>query len=333
MSLYRTSLLLVLSLLLLPAHAEAQGADQCSTAVTQAGRNELLQVSDVDVRSYYYQKICQTDATSIGLNYSNVVKELLSQASSLLGVTYSSKSEYCREEEKYFSAHTYNYLRTSLVVEKALDNWLECIRITSKGIKVVPTIETPRVVLGVERAGRTAGVISGVSTTPGIACEAMLYKRTGTAVKQERVDLSKSGVVLPEVEAVSIICDRSGTASTEETGGTVYPAGMITLITSEGPFNFRFDEEQKGPEKWARSIGERIDTLKASTVKDIAEVGRQLAALGVVQLDNCKWEPFATPAHDELLQCSDPNWVARGIGPGSKGGEWRLQCCSLSLVK
>ena len=268
----------------LPQSISGQTPDQCAAALSQTGRNHLLQINDVDIRAYYYKKICETDLTSFGMNGSSVIKELLAQASSLLALSYSNQKQYCDEEKKYVSNHSFSYVRTSIVVEKALDNWLECVRLASKGIRLTPKVFPQQIVMGIERAGRTTGKISGVSSTPGITCTAWVTTVQG---QLEKINLSNNSYTLSDTDSLTVICDRTAHESTEGSGAMIYPDGLVTVVTSEGPFTFSLPEEPRGPETWAKDIDSRIASLQTSTSNQISAIEDRLSRLGPIGLADC----------------------------------------------
>jgi len=227
------------------AQFESAGA-RCGVALTETGRNRLLQVSQEDREAYFYKKVCSSQGDDAALNFGI--------AKVALGFTYGSKEAYCSTEQSRSGAQNVDYLRTSTVVEAALAAWLECIRLTNNGLEVRPQVVGTRITIDLTRLRKAVGRIRGVDATNGTVCRA----RIGSEDKILDRNLTYQ---LPAEETWSITCDRNATPSSLAEGTGIYPATVITVDTSEGVFNLGLEAEPVAAEKWARDIQAQLSEL------------------------------------------------------------------------
>ena len=87
--------------------------DPCAAVLTATGRNEFRNVQESDLRAYFYKQTCGNKATDPGLSFA--------AAQTSLGLSYSSRDEYCNAEQSQNAQHYFNYQATSMVVEKSLE--------------------------------------------------------------------------------------------------------------------------------------------------------------------------------------------------------------------
>src|SRR5215210_670776 len=135
---------LITTLALLLAGPALAQPNECSIALTAAGRNNLLSISKSDLEAFHYKRVCENTNTNANLNTEG---EYFKVAKGMLGFGYSNSREYCEAERSKYSNYNYQYTQTSTVVEEALKNWLECIRLSRLGITVTPQVYKERAVI------------------------------------------------------------------------------------------------------------------------------------------------------------------------------------------
>lgn len=251
--------------LLAPGFASAQlesAGARCAVALTETGRNRLLQVSQEDRQAYFYRKVCGSQGEDAALNFGI--------AKVALGFSYGSKEEYCTSEQSRSGTHKIDFLQTSTVVESALAAWLECIRLTNAGLEVKPQVVGPRITIDLTKLRTALGRIRGVDATNGTVCRARVGKKD--------VSLDRNlDYQLPVQETWSITCNRKSSQSALTDGELVYPETVITVDTSEGVFNLGLAAEPLATERWASNIDARLNDLTRSADQRLHAVETQLA--------------------------------------------------------
>lgn len=303
---------LLLSLIVLPLSAAAQiesAGARCAVALTETGRNRLLQVSQEDRQAYFYKKVCGSQGEDAALNFGI--------AKVALGFSYGSKEEYCSTEQSRSGAHNVDYLRTSTVVEAALAAWLECIRLTNRGLEVRPQVVGTRITIDLARLKTALGRIRGVDATNGTECRA----RVGNEDKALDRSLDYQ---LPVQETWSITCDRKPIASSLFEGKKIYPDTVITVDTSEGVFNLGLGAEPVATEKWAGDIQAQLSELSRAIDQRLQAAEAQLASgkfssnvsvggtLSAQKLGKSDCRLIDSSADQGDLWCPDGYYVAGG---------------------
>jgi hypothetical protein len=302
-------LLLVVSSI--AANAQA-GPEGCAAALTQTGRNELLQISQRDRRAYFWHQVCSANATDVEGNFQ--------KAAITLGLSYKSSSEYCEAERSEFASYDFDYTRASTVVEKALDSWLACIRLWRNGILLTPRVAPESLVLTLERGSKGVGQVNRVIADAGTICTAVI----GSTEKR------LSGVinyVLPNDKTWNINCVRKAVPSSTMVGATVLPATTVTLDTSEGAFSLTLDAAPRGPESWATNIDQQIRNL-AQRINDVDTFSHSRAPmkLGRSSCENVQWGDCTVGG---WADCPEGKYLAGVYNAGGTNScvRW-LRCCS-----
>ena len=295
------------------------GQSECAAALTETGRNELLSISQIDREAYHYKKVCESSGTDVGAEFE--------KAKVVLGFSFSTRQEYCSAEQSRLANHQFDFLRTSTVVEKALDSWLKCIDINRRGIKFTPQVERTRLVLTLERSARATGRIDGILPTAGTTCKAPIRQRT--TVLGETVNFT-----LSTRDAWTIVCDRASRASAVTPDATVFPETNVTLLTSEGGFSITLPEEPLGAERWATDIDarlDRIDARAAANEQAVVNVAGQIP--NGIELFDCQWsgwmqkginDPFSCPAGKFLTAYQYGSLT----NPQFRSWEMQVHCCN-----
>jgi hypothetical protein len=100
----RNQVTALLIALLTSAGATAQTAEQCAAVLTLTGRNELLSLREGEKLAYFYKQACRGESTDLGLSFE--------KAKISLGLTYSSREQFCEQEKSRQDERDFNYLRT-----------------------------------------------------------------------------------------------------------------------------------------------------------------------------------------------------------------------------
>lgn len=333
---------LVTALMVLASvQASAEAADRCAGALTQTGRNQLLQVSQKDREAYHFRRTCEmTGVDSDGeFSYAKVA----------LGLTYSSRREYCDAERSRLRGHEFDYTNTSTVVESALRSWLACVELTENGIQLTPVITKGMVQLSLRRQGTAKGLIRGLTVKApaypghqGATCRGV--------IKRKSRELGRDfNFKLPSDEEWTITCERNSVETRAQEGDLVYPETEIGLDTSQGGFSITLQEEPVGSEVWATEIYERISAAEHQHSSDVARLKGDIAGndKGVaivrrrlaenIELYACEPTEFFLEPRDRFFKCPDGK-VMKGFGfggrtrPSSIRFEMRMQCCRLRVV-
>lgn len=246
-----------------PAAGPSAG-DRCRPALTDTGRNELLEISQDEREAYHYRRACGSTSVDAAGEFQ--------KAQLVLGLTYASRQEYCDAQAAKYRSYVFDYTATSTVVEKALQVWLECVRINDAGIVATPIIEPEQFTLTLARGSLTTGSVNWVRANAGTKCFGKLGGKLSPI--KENINLK-----LPEAEAWTLVCDRQAIDSAAVVGAKVYPATIITVDTAVGAFQMRLPEEQVGPERWASDIARRLAALESNARKLDTDIQRTAATI------------------------------------------------------
>lgn len=250
----RVTLILLATILLMLPTVQAQTIDQCTPVLALTGRNDLLSIKEADRRAYFYKQLCKSSSSDASLTFR--------KAKATLGFSYASQEEFCQSERAASESHEMDFLKTSLVVEKALEAWSACVKLARAGLIITPHANPTRLTLAIERGGKGEGVVRSLYADAGTSCEGQLASFTG----QKAQTLGKNiNFPIPLNSTWNVICDRRAIPSTPQ-GSLAYPRTTITLDTTEGPFSLTLDPEPLAPSRWANEIRELITRLQADLV-------------------------------------------------------------------
>ena len=236
------------------------GVETCGVVLSLTGRNELEQVSNDEIRAYMYRNVCSSSATGVDSDIA------FAKAKVALNFSYTNKTEYCSTEKSQYEHFQFNYLRTSSVVEKALDSWLQCATLFADGIEVAPQYTPTALNLAVKRRGTAKGVIRGLIADAGTSCKGYIKRKSSSP--KEIVLGANLNFQLPVDEVWTVHCERAGQDSQAVPGSKLYPETTVTLDTTNGPFSVTLPQTAKGAETWASAIDAKFNILKTEPYVD-----------------------------------------------------------------
>lgn len=330
----RIAAYVLVSALAFPSAAQIQMmSDRCVPALTESGRNELLAISQRDREAYHYRRVCQSSGVDAGTE--------LEKARVTLGFSYRSRHEYCLSEASKFKDYSFDYLRTSMVIEKALQVWLECHRLNRAGIIATPIVEPERFMLTLQRGSTTTkGIVNWAKTNAGTKCFGKLGNGKLTEIETD------VNLVLPAAETWTLVCDRVAVNRATEGGVQFYPATTITVDTTAGPFQMKLPAEPLATEPWASQISKRLDDVETSltamnsridSVHDsipnavAVTVGGQQ---GIVDNTTFAGQKAGTAGVTNFAECAENRVLsAFKVWQGASAMGYYYKCATLSLVR
>jgi len=268
----------------------AQSTEQCGDVLKYAARDVKSQVTFSDQRKYYYQKVCKDSSSGFGIDYKD--------ATSVLGLSYTSKDDYCKNEQSFDTNTSYSRIDSSYVVQNALDAYVQCRALSVKGIATSVTIppgENPTVFsIGVQRTSSEPQTVQTVSLDPeSVSCatqkDGKIY-----VLNQKANDISYA---LPESKAKwSLVCTRNGT--TDASGNKTFGPVQLILTTTAGDLPISLPGIGIAANTWANElrnennlISQRLDALKN--------------AVGSTKI---------------IAQCSGDGWLPKPAAPACPSG-------------
>jgi hypothetical protein len=264
----------------------AQSVEHCGDVLRYASRDVKTQVTYSDQRKYYYQRVCKDAASGIGIDYKD--------ATAVLGLSYSSKDEYCKNEQSFDTNTSYSRIDSSY----ALDAYVQCRALSVKGIVTsvtMPPTDNPTVFsIGVQRISSDPQTIQTVSLDPGsVNCA---VQKDGKIFNLNEVSNDIS-YALPESKAKwSLVCTRKSNSDAD--GNKTYGPVQLILTTTAGDLPFSLPGIGMASNNWASDLRNESNLISQ-------------------RLDALKNELRSTSI---IAQCSGDGWLPRPAAPSCPAG-------------
>jgi len=279
--------------------AFAQPSDPCALALTETGRNRIYESSDDERFALAYRWSCRTDGTEHGLDTAFKMSKFIDGSSA---GRYARREEFCEKEMSRYASRQATRVEKSLVVERALDNWLSCIALTGKGITITPHVTRTQVAITFERTRSRKGMIRGVLTDSGTECSGQVQVPGTDRFEYKKFDQTFA-YQLPIEETFTMTCLRKPQKSQLSEGTSVYPETTITVVTSETPLVLRLEAEPVASETWATEIRRSLEAQAVELKQQVTRLETQLKATAE-----------RIPTKIEVRRGKDP-----GYGPNHNG--------------
>ena len=231
----------------------AESTEQCGDILKYASRDVQSKVTFDDQKKYYYEKVCKNSSVGVDVDYKDAVKAL--------GLSYSSKDAYCRDEQSFNSNTTYSRSDSSYVVQNSLDAYVQCRALNQKGITTsvtMPPTENPTVFsIGIQNNSPFAPVIQTVSFDPdSLSCT--------TQKDNELLVLNKNvnniSYVLPyNKDKWSLVCNRK--VITNIDGNKVYGPVQLIVTTTAGDLPLSLSAIGIASDSWASTFRSENNTV------------------------------------------------------------------------
>jgi hypothetical protein len=270
--------------------AMAQEAESCGDILRYASRDIRRDVSFSDQRKYYYQKVCKSSSSGFGVDYKD--------AASALGLSYSSKDDYCKAEQSFDTSTAYNQADSSMVVRNSLDAYVACRALSAKGVATsvsLPPSDTPTVFsISVQRRSSVPQTIDSLAFDPTtVTCNS---QNNGQIQSFEKA-FNAVGFQLPQSEAQwSLVCTRK--PAVDPNGNRTYGPVQLILTTTSGALPISLPQIGYAAGAWASEIRSESAALS----KKLTSVETTLATQKII------------------AQCSGDGWFPRPAAPACPSG-------------
>lgn len=270
--------------------AFAEETESCGDILRYASRDVLHDVSFSDQRKYYYQKVCKSASSNAGIDYKD--------AGAVLGLSYSSKDDYCKAEQSFDASTSYNQADSSVVVRGSLDAYVACRALSAKGVATtvsLPPGETPTVFsVSVQRRSSMPQTVDTLAIDPEtVACSSQSNGQAQTFDKAFNV----IGFQLPQSEAQwSLLCTRKPLVSPN--GNRTYGPVQLILTTSAGSLPISLPQMGYAAGAWATEL----QSETAAVSKKLSSLETNLATQKLI------------------AQCSGDGWLPRPEAPACPSG-------------
>jgi len=227
--------------------------ESCGDILRYASRDVRHSVSFSDQRKFYFQKVCKSGSSGVGIDYKD--------AASALGLSYSSKDEYCKSEQSFDNSTSYDQIDSSVVVRSSLDAYVACRALSAKGVATslsMPPGDTPTVFsISVQRRSPVPQTIDSLTIDPAtVACNSLNKGQVQSFDNQ----FNSIGFELPQSEAQwSLVCVRK--ASTEPEGNRSYGPVQLILTTSSGALPISLPAVGYAAGAWAAELRNETSSL------------------------------------------------------------------------
>jgi hypothetical protein len=270
--------------------ASADEVESCGDILRYASRDVRRDVSFSDQRKYYYQKVCKTASSGVGIDYKD--------AASALGLSYSSKDDYCKAEQSFDTSTSYNQADSSIVVRSSLDAYVACRALSAKGVTTsvsFPSSETPTVFsISVQRRSSVPQTVDSLAIDPDtVSCNSQSNGQVQSFDKTFNI----VGFQLPQSEAQwSLLCTRKPAVSPN--GNRTYGPVQLILTTSSGALPISLPQIGYAAGAWATEL----QSDAAAISKKLTSVETSLATQKLIS------------------QCSGDGWFPRPAAPACPSG-------------
>lgn len=268
----------------------AEAVEQCGDILRYAARDVRSQVTFSDQRKYYYQKVCKDSSTGLGINFTDAV--------SVLGLSYTSKEDYCKNEQSFDTSTSYSRIDSSLVVQNALDAYVQCRALSAKGIATsvtMPPGDNPTVFsIGVQRISSEPQTVQYVSLDPDVV--SCTVQKDGE-LRQLNQKANAISFALPESKAKwSMVCTRTPTS--DANGNKTYPPVQLILTTTAGDLPISLPGIGLASSTWVSDLRAENSVIS----KKITAVENSFANQKII------------------AQCSGDGWLPRPAAPACPSG-------------
>jgi hypothetical protein len=258
--------------------ARAADSESCGDVLRYASRDVTSSVTYSDLRKAYYNQVCTSTTSSGGLSFGD--------ASIALGLSYSSKDDYCQHEQSWASSTNYSRQDASLVVSGALTAYVQCRALSRAGINTyitVPPTDSPAVFsVQISRSSATPVSVSAVrlSDPAAVSCSAA----AGGQTRPIQGLVTNINYALPQSDARwSLSCTRKGTANTT---GTSYNPVQLIVSTTQGDLPVAFSGVGLAANVWANTLRGEITAQINSLNTDLNNLASGLrVGGGIAQRD------------------------------------------------
>ena len=296
------------------ATAVAQEVESCGDILRYASRDVRRDVSFSDQRKYYYRNVCKSSNTGIGIDYKD--------ATSALGLSYSSKDDYCKGEQSFDTNTNYNQADSSLVVRNSLDAYVACRALSTKGVVTsvsLPPSDTPTVFsISVQRKSSMPQSVDSLAIDPTtVSCNA---QNNGQAQSLDK-NFNVIGFQLPQSDAQwSLICTRKPVV--DSIGNRNYGPVQLILTTSAGALPISLPQIGYAAGAWVSELRSDTTTLaKKLSSMEVTMAGQKIIA-------QCSGDGFfprpAAPACPSGFKDSGQFTHSAPGGPRGFGGHCRI---------
>lgn len=241
----------------------AESTELCGDILRYASKNVESQVTFNDQRKYYYEKVCKDSSTGIGINYKDAVKAL--------GLSYSSKDAYCKDQQSFDINTSYSRIDSSYVVQNALSAYVQCRALNEKGIitsVTIPPTDNPTVFsIGIQNNSPSAPTIQTVSFDPEtVSCTTQKSRRLSVLNKS----VNNIAYVLPNnKDKWSLVCNRKN--KTDSEGNKTYAPVQLIVTTTAGDLPLSLPSIGSASSSWVSGLrsenilfSQKLDTLSQS---------------------------------------------------------------------
>ncbi|WBV41593.1 hypothetical protein [Pseudoroseomonas cervicalis] len=245
------------------SQALAQGSENCGDILRYASRDYSRTVSYNDQRKYFYNSVCRGELSGFNVSFRD--------ANQALGLSYSSKENYCSEEKKFDEANSYNQSDSNRVVTAALETYAQCRALEGQGIITKITTsggaDVTAFQISIYRTGSFSRSISTITVDDPKAVDCSFKGGSGDSTRVSNIHTDVNYVLPENGGSWSLSCARNGNPNAS--GDRTYPRVRL-IVGTTAPFGgiaINFEEMGSAGSVWANDlrsqINARIDALNS----------------------------------------------------------------------
>jgi hypothetical protein len=316
----------VVSLLALPiASSQEQPYDVCALMIEKAAHNVGVSTSSYDYEDSVYENYCRQGETkknsqsSLGIDA--IVEEIPIGFRAANGDSMSTLTNFCKTFSSNAQLRSASYSYNSYVVEKALTQATECVRILRSGNRVTHEFGTPdKLTITVAAGGGQRISIDGIDHTKNVNCVGK-----SSLIGTTTFDVSTSHTVDANSGSYNVYCTRAPVAPPDPSQPTLYEQASVSMGTSGGPYNILWPQKQVEPERDAEKIANTLESLSDQVSKLQSRIDKMVANYQVDSDGTAAKNPFGNADYQGGgLECPAGQYLA-----GLKirwGGTCHSQC-------
>lgn len=246
-----------------PLHSQTSAVDVCNSIAQNAMRDISVQTGSSSSSSALYSNYCYADGSTndsaINASGSAVVDALPISAAFASSDKQTRFKQFCSTYQASQAQAASSYSYQSLVVSKALDSVVDCLRAANNGYALsYKTITASTMVINFSIPPAGSLTVQGIQADSGVTCSG--------------ADLGHPGQTLTYAPGVgqtigaanganAITCTRASSGSLN--GNTFYSDKAVIVSTSQGPLNIYWPQSTVLPLLTASTIQGNIDSLTA----------------------------------------------------------------------
>lgn len=284
----RTNILMALLLLCSPCFAADYS--HCTAGLNATAKEVQVGASSSEYLNAVYSNECENNGLSkqksAGVGLEAVIKAIPVKFTGSYGSNEEKMGNFCKVYSSETQTNQQNYSYAERVIGKALDTFEQCVRFTSQGITVQPTLLS----LGASSINITAGIgkpveVRGLTLSDNLTCSGM------DPSTKKLIQFNESTVVNTST-TLGILCKR--TEIVDKSGSRVYEEATVQMpLDTYGTFSLLIPKDTRLPLDQASILQKELEDLKFQLEKKSLALNARISGIKISSSESKALPAFA----------------------------------------